>query len=155
MAVYTILVFLAQAVWISRLPYQAIRVDLMLPLMLGVAMEWSLAAGLLWALAWGFVFDALSGKFWGFHVVSYITAVCLVHISIEKFEFQNPLYQMVVVGACAMGQGVVLWLYLLVEPQAPTLDAAVWQSLLARSFLMAVVSPLLIYPIGRWGSGSA
>lgn len=151
---YTISVFLVQAVWISRLPYPAIRVDLMLALMLGVATEWSLAAGLVWALLWGYVFDALSGKFWGFHVVSYVIAVCLVHISIEKFEFQNPLYQMVVVGCCALGQAVVLWLYLLVEPQTSALDAQVWQSLVIRSLVMAAVAPLVIHPIARWGKTS-
>ncbi len=152
---YTLFVFLAQAVWISQLPYPAIRIDLMLPLMFGVAMAWSLAAGLVWALVWGYVFDVLSGKFWGFHVVSYVVAVCLVHISLEKFEFRNPLYQMVVVGSCALGQAVVLWLYLLVEPQSVSLDAGVWQSLLFRCLVMAVASPLIIYPITRWGEGPA
>ena len=151
---YSLLIFIVQAVWVSRLPYPAIRVDLMLPLMLGIAAEWSLAAGLIWALLWGYVFDALSGKFWGFHVVSYIIAVCLVHISAEKFEFQNPLYQMVVVGSCALGQAVVLWLYLLVEPQTPALDVGTWHSLMARSLVMAAVAPLVILPVTRWGRGS-
>jgi rod shape-determining protein MreD len=148
---YALFVFLAQAVWVSRLPHPAIRIDLMLPLMFGVAMERSLTAGLAWALVWGYVFDAVSGKFWGFHVVSYVVAVCLVHISIEKFEFRNPLYQMVVVGGCALGQSVVLWLYLLVEPQAGSLDAGVWQNLLIRCLVMGLVSPVIIYPVTRWG----
>jgi rod shape-determining protein MreD len=151
---YTLFLFLAQAAWVSRLPFQALRVDLMLPLMFGVAMEWALGPGLLWALAWGFVSDTLSGKFWGFHVVSYIVAVCLVHLSVEKFEFENPFYQIVVVGCCALGQSVVLWLYLMVEPQAASLEAGVWQSLLFRCLVMAVVSPLVLYPVCRWGRSS-
>lgn len=151
---YTLCVFLVQAVWISRLPYPSVRVDLLLPVMLGVAMEWSLAAGLVWALLWGYVLDILSGKFWGFHVLSYVVAVCLVHISIERFEFRNPLYQMVMVGGCAVGQAVVLWLYLLVEPQTSALDPRVWQSLTVRSVVMAVVAPLFIYPVNRWGRNS-
>lgn len=151
---YTALWFIIQAVWVSRLPYPALRVDLLLPFMFGVAMEWSLAPALLWALAWGFVSDALSGKFWGFHVVSYIVAVCLVHVSIERFEFENPFYQMVVVGSCALAQSVVLWLYLLVEPQAASLDASVLQNMLFRCLVMAAASPLILYPMSRWGRTS-
>jgi len=151
---YTLSIFLVQAVWVPRLPYPAVRVDLLLPVMLGVAMEWSLVGGLVWAVLWGYVLDMLSGKFWGFHVLSYVVAVCVVHISLEKFEFRNPLYQMVVVGGCALGQGVVLWLYLLVEPQTPPLDPRVWQSLVIRSVFMGIMAPLLIHPVSWWGKSS-
>lgn len=144
---YTFLAFLAQIYWVSRLPYPALRVDLLLPLMFGVAVEWPPILSLLWACAWGYVADVLSGKFWGLHVGSYVVAICLVNITIEKFEFHNPVYQMCFVGLCALGQSLTLGLYLLFDP-AVTMDAAsTWTGLLMRSLLTMAASPLLIYPM--------
>ena len=46
---YTLFVLALQAHLIPRLPYPALRVDLLIPLMFAVAVEWSPLAGLLWA----------------------------------------------------------------------------------------------------------
>ncbi len=83
--------------------------------MFGVAVEWSPFLSIIWASAWGFIADTLSGKFWGFHVGAYVVAICLVNITAERFELHNPLYQMLFVGACAFGQSVALGLFLIVR----------------------------------------
>lgn len=147
-SLYTFLLVHVQALWVSRLPYPALRGDLLLPLLVGVAMEWPPVASLLWAFVWGFVMDTFSGKFWGFHVGSYVVAVCMVNIATEKFEFQNPLYQMAFVGLCALGQSLVLGLYLLFEPSETwVLVNAAWRSLAVRSVMITILGPLLIYPL--------
>lgn len=148
---YTVVLLLLQAVLISRLPYPALRADLLLPLMFGIAGDWSPLAGVLWASIWGYAVDTLSGKFWGFHVVSYVVAVCVVNIAIEKIEFHNPIYQMAFVGACALGQSFALGMFLMFEPSSSMGFAATWGSLLARSLLTMVLSPLIIYPISNAG----
>ena len=132
---------------VSQLPQQFLRIDLLLPLMFGVAMEWSPLTGLLWACLWGYIADVFSGEFWGFHVVSYVIAVCLVNIAVEKFEFHNPFYQMCFVGACALGQSLILGLFLLFQPASPFLVLSTWHSLTLRSIVTALISPLLIYPV--------
>jgi rod shape-determining protein MreD len=148
--VYTLFILLLQALWISRMPSPALRADLLLPLMFGVASEWSPLPSLFWAFLWGFVVDTLSGKFWGLHVGSYVVAVSLVNIAAEKFECKNPVYQMGFVGLCALGQSAVLGLYLIFEPSGPTVLATTWNSLIIRSILMTLVSPMILYPI--WSS---
>ena len=124
------------------------RADLLLPLMFGIATVWSPLPSLSWALLWGFVLDALSGKFWGFHVGSYVVAVCLVYAASEKFELQNPLYQMLLVGLCALGQSVVLGLFLMLEPDSLVGISSILQDLLIRSLFIMLLSPFIIYPIG-------
>src|SRR5512142_3149846 len=108
LVVYTFSILLIQAHFVTRLPYQALRADLLLPLMFGIAAEWPPTAGLLWACFWGFLADNFSGMFWGLHVGSYVMAVCLVHMASERFDCQNPFYQMCLVGLCAAGQSVAI-----------------------------------------------
>lgn len=144
---YTFLLALIQALWIARLPYADLRGDLLLPLMFGVAIEWPPILSIFWAFLWGFAMDTFSGKFWGFHVGSYVVAACLVNIATEKFEFQNPLYQMSFVGVCALGQSMVLGLFLLFEPSGTLVVAATWKSLVIRSVMMTLLCPLIIHPI--------
>lgn len=145
--VYTMVLVVLQAQWISELPRLAMRGDLLLPLMFGIAIEWPPVLSVLWAFLWGYIMDTLSGKFWGLHVGSYLIAVCMVNIASEKFEFHNPVYQMIFVGLCALGQSLVLGFFLLFEPAGTVVLANNWNSLLLRTLIMTILSPLIIYPI--------
>lgn len=144
---YTLFLLFLQSTWISRFSHPALRVDLLLPLMFGTAIEWPPVLTLAWASWWGFVLDTLSGKFWGFHVGSYVVAVCLVNIAAERFELYNPLYQMLFVGACALGQSVALGLFLLLEAPSQIEVSSTYLSLIIRSFLMMLLTPLITYPL--------
>jgi len=150
---YTFTLFLVQAIWVSRLPFPALRGDLLLPVMFGVAVEWSTPSGLLWALFWGYAADVFSGEFWGFHVGSYLVAICLVNMTAERFEFENPLYQAAFIGVCALGQSVALGFFFLLAPLETISAASTWMQLAIRSFFMSIFAPLIIYPIwsGRRG----
>jgi rod shape-determining protein MreD len=152
-SVYTFALLLVQAHWISRLPYPGLRVDLLLPLMFGVAVEWPPFVSLLWAFLWGFTLDTLSGNFWGFHVGSYVMIICMVNIAVEKLEFQNPLYQMSFVGICAFGQSIALGLFLTFESSGSVSSASIWMNLLLRSFIMTIMAPLIALPV--WSSRSS
>lgn len=145
--IYTFVLVVVQAVWISRLPYPALRADLLLPLMFGVAVEWSPLGSFLWACLWGYAMDTFSGEFWGLHVGSYAVAVCVVHIALEKFEFHNPLYQMAFVGLCAAGQSVALGMFLFFQSSATVYSTSDWISLVIRALVITFVSPFVIYPI--------
>jgi len=149
MTAYSFVLMLIQAHWISHLPYAGLRVDLLLPLMFGVAIEWSPFMSLLWAFFWGYVMDTLSGKFWGFHVGSYVAAICLVNIAIERFEVHNPFYQMSFVGVCALGQSFVLGLFLLFEPSGSLVVVSTWRSLAIRSLVMMLLTPAILFPVWR------
>lgn len=146
---YTFALFLIQAQWISRLPHHSLRVDLLLPVVFGVALEWPPFLSLFWACLWGLAADSLSGKFWGFHVASYVFAVCFVNVAAEKLEFQNPIYQMSFIGSCALGQSLVLGLFLLFEPAGLMTVSAAWKSLVLRAVLMTLISPLILYPLAN------
>jgi rod shape-determining protein MreD len=145
---YTLVLLLVQAHVVTRLPYPALRADLLLPLMFGVAAGWPAVVSLLWASLWGFVVDNFSGEFWGLHVGSYMVAICIVNIASEKFDFQNPVYQMVMTGICALGQSVALGLFL---SFAPVVDAGsvtiTWISMGIRTLLTMTVAPFVIYPL--------
>jgi rod shape-determining protein MreD len=144
---YTFLLVVVQAHWVARMPHPALRIDLLLPLMFGIAAEWSPASSLLWALVWGYALDALSGKFWGFHIGSYVLAICLVNVASEKLEFQNPLYQMTFVGTCALAQSLALGIFLFFESAESYGGVANWVNLLFRSMITTVLAPLIIYPV--------
>ncbi|MGD9506310.1 MAG: rod shape-determining protein MreD [Syntrophobacteraceae bacterium] len=147
-AFYTFILFLVQARWVSGFSHPAMRIDLLLPLMFGVALKQSPVTSLSWAFAWGYVMDVFSGKFWGFHVVSYVVTVCMVYLGSQRLEFHNPLYQTVFMGLCALGQSVVLGLFLWAEPSSNYIwSAPLWASLGARSLLMLLLCPIIIYPI--------
>jgi rod shape-determining protein MreD len=147
---YTLLLLLVQIVWVARLPYHALRIDLLLPLMFGVALHWSPLPSLLWAALLGFIMDVLSGSFWGFHVGSYVVVVCLVNVAVERFEFHNPIYQMGFVGICALGQSMALGCYLSFSGAAVISVTATWTSLGIRAAIMTVLAPFILYPI--WNS---
>lgn len=146
-ALYTLFLLFLQSTWISRFSHPALRIDLLLPLMFGTAIEWPPVMTLAWASGWGFVLDNLSGKFWGFHVGSYVVAVCLVNIAVERVELYNPLYQMLFVGACALGQSVALGLFLFLEAPSQIEASSTYLSLILRSFLMMLLTPLITYPV--------
>ena len=145
--VYAFVLLLVQAHVVSRLPYEALRADLLLPFMFGIASQWPPAASLLWAALWGFMVDNFSGEFWGLHVGSYMVAVCIVNIASEKFEFENPVYQMVMTGICALGQSVALGLFLLFTPLDAQSVSLVWISLCIRTLLTMTLAPFVIYPL--------
>ena len=144
---YTLFLLLLQSFWVSHFSRPELRIDLLLPLMFGAAVEWPPFLSIIWASLWGFVADTLSGKFWGFHVGSYVVAICLVNITAERFEFHNPLYQMLFVGACALGQSVALGLFLIVEAPEQMAMPATYTTLLLRSVATMILAPIITYPV--------
>lgn len=136
-----------QAQIVPQLPYAALRIDLFIPFMFVVAVEWSPLSGVLWAGSLGFMVDVLSGEFWGLHVGSYIVAVCVVNMASENFDCLNPGYQMGLVGLCALGQSVALGLFLSYVPMDSATLRSIWVSLSIRTLLSATIAPLLIYPL--------
>ncbi len=151
MFLYTFLLVLLQADFFVRLPYPALRADILLPLVVGVAAQWSPVPSLLWACVWGYALDTLSGEFWGLHVGSYVVAISMVNIASEKFDFHNPVYQMCLVGLCALGQSLALGLYVSFEPAGLGPSATIWTSLLIRSVLIMVLAPFIIMPVSWMG----
>ena len=142
---YSLFVLTLQAHLIPRLPYPALRVDLFLPLMFAIAVEWPPLAGVLWAGFLGFVVDNFSGEFWGLHVGSYTVTVCLVNMASRRFDWPNPLYQMGLVGLCALGQSIALGLFLSFVPMdVPELNS-IWIGLGIRTLLSVTIAPFLIY----------
>jgi len=145
--IYTVVVLGLQAQLVPRLPYPALRIDLLLPLMFAAAVEWSLLSALLWASLWGFVVDDFSGEFWGLHVGSYAVTVCLVNLASDRFDRRNPGYQMGLVGLCALGQSIGLGLYLSFVPMDLPSLTSIWISLGIRTLFSMTVAPFLIYPL--------
>jgi rod shape-determining protein MreD len=143
---YTLSLLFLQSFWVTHCLRPELRIDFLLPLMFGIAVEWSPVLSIVWALLWGFILDTLSGKFWGFHVGSYVVTICLVNITAERFEYHNPVYQMLFVGACALGQSVALGLFLFFEAPERMGISFIWISLLARTILMMMLAPLITYP---------
>jgi rod shape-determining protein MreD len=115
--------------------------------MFGTALEWPPLPSFFWAFFWGFAMDTLSGKFWGMHVGSYVVAVCLVHIASERLELHNPVYQMVFVGFCALGQSVVLGAFLMLETSSTLSLAATWGGIIMRSLFIMLLAPLVLFPL--------
>lgn len=144
---YTMFVLALQAHLIPWLPWPALRVDLVLPLMFAFAVEWSTMTAVLWASFWGFVVDNFSGEFWGLHVGSYVVTVCLVNMASDRFDRRNPGYQMGLVGLCALGQSIALGLFLSFVPMDVPSLTSIWISLGIRTLLSVTMAPLLIYPI--------
>lgn len=136
-----------QAQLVPQIPYPALRIDLFLPFMFAVAVEWSPLWGLLWAGSLGFMMDVFSGEFWGLHVGSYVVTVCLVHMASENFDCRNPGYQFGLVGLCAIGQSLALGLYLSYVPMDSVTLTSIWISLGIRTLFSATIAPLLIYPL--------
>lgn len=147
MTLYTVFLLFLQSYWVSYFSRPELRIDLLLPLIFGTAVAWSPLVSIIWASVWGFIADTLSGKFWGFHVGSYVAAICLVNITAERFEFHNPLYQMLFVGACAFGQSVALGLFLFFEAPGQIEVFPTFASLMARSLVMMMLAPLITYPV--------
>jgi len=144
---YTLFLLFLQSYWVSLFPQPVLHIDLLLPLMFGAAVEWPPLLSLTWASAWGFVMDTLSGKFWGLHVGSYVVAVSMVNLTAERLELYNPLYQMLFVAACALGQSLALGLFLTFEAPGHVEIPSIATSLIIRSMLMAFLTPLITYPV--------
>jgi rod shape-determining protein MreD len=147
LSAFCLILLALQAHLIQKLPYVALRVDLLLPLMFAIADQCSPLAGVFWAGLLGFVVDDFSGEFWGLHLGSYMATVCLVNMSSEKFDRRSPAYQMGLIGLCALGQSAALGLFLFfssVEIPAPN---SIWVSLGIRALLSATIAPFLIYPM--------
>jgi rod shape-determining protein MreD len=146
---YSLFVLALQAHLVQRFPYEGLRIDLLLPLMFAIAVEWSPLAGVLWAGLLGFIVDNFSGEFWGLHVGSYAITICLVNMASEKFDWLNPAYQMGLVGLCALGQSVALGAYLSFAPMDSPELTSIWIGLGFRTLFSTVISPFLIYPVLR------
>jgi rod shape-determining protein MreD len=144
---YTLLMIGLQAHLIQRMPYEAMRIDLLLPVMFAISVEWSPLCGVLWAGLLGFIMDNFSGEFWGLHVGSFTLTVCLVNMASEKFDWFNPAYQVGVVGLCALAQSLALGMFLCFAPMETPELTNIWLGLGFRILLSALVAPLLIYPI--------
>ena len=151
---YILFLLLLQSFWVSNFSRSELRIDLLLPLMFGAAVEWPPFLSIIWALAWGFVADTLSGKFWGFHVGSYVVLICLVNITAERFELHNPLYQMLFVGACALGQSMALGLFLIVQAPEQMAMPSTYVSLLGRSLVTMILAPIITYPVWNIRGGN-
>lgn len=144
---YCFLVLAFQAHFIDRLAYPGLRIDLLLPVMFVVAVEFSPLTGVLIGAFLGFLIDNFSGEFWGLHVGSFVVTVCLVNMACEKFDWRNPAYQMGLIGVCALGQSIALGLFLSFVPlDAPALTS-IWTGLGIRALVSAISAPFLIYPI--------
>ncbi len=146
---YTFALLMVQVLWIARLPAQALRIDLFIPLMFAVALIWPPMGCLFWAFFWGFVLDLLSGKFWGFHVGSYVVTCCLVMITMDRLELGNPLFHLFFIGFVSLGQSIILGLFLSFEPGDSALSGEVWGSLLGRSVFMTLSALFIVYPLRK------
>ncbi len=144
---YSFFVLGLQAYLVERLPYPALRVDLLLPVMFTIGVECSPLAGVLWAALLGFVVDNFSGEFWGMHVGSFTITVCLVNMASEKFDWCNPAYQMGLIGLCAFAQSLAIGLFLCFVPMEVPAQTSIWISLGIRALLSATIAPFIIYPI--------
>lgn len=145
--IYTLVLLLIQILWVSRISYPSLRIDLMLPLMFGTAVTWPPTLGIAWACGCGFIADTLSGKFWGLHVGSYVSTVCLVNMTAKRFELQNPFYQMFFVGLCALAQSFALGFFLFVEMPVRDDLLSMALSLTIRSAANLVITPFVTFPI--------
>jgi rod shape-determining protein MreD len=146
-SIYTLFIVALQAHLITRLPFPALRIDLLIPVMFAVAVEWSPLGALFWACLWGFVADNFSGEFWGLHVGSYAVTVCLVYLASDRFDRRNPGYQMGLVGVSALLQSVALGLFLSFVPMDLPSLTSIWISLGIRTLFSVTMAPFLIYPL--------
>jgi rod shape-determining protein MreD len=150
---YSFGLFLVQIHFISRLPFQALRVDLLLILTVGLALELPILLSISWAIFIGYVVDVFSGKFWGFHVGSYVVTVLLVSKMLQRIEMHNPMYQMFVAGLCALVQCGLLAFFLWFDQQAALLSWSVVASLIVRTMLMMLLAPVVVGALaGLWDS---
>lgn len=144
---YIFLLFLLEVHFVARLPHRGLRVDLLLPAMIGVALLSSTTKGLLAAFVCGYVVDVLSGKFWGLHIVTYMTIVWLVKMTAQKVEFRNPLYQMPFVFLCVLAQSAVLGTLLWIKAPVPFIIDSLLKDLGIRSLTTMLVAPMVISPL--------
>jgi rod shape-determining protein MreD len=148
---YAIGLLLLQIHFVSRLPYQSLRIDLLLLLIVALTVELPFSVSITAAICVGFVVDVCSGRFWGLHVTSYVITVVLVSKVLLRFEMQNPLYQMVVTGCCGLIQGGLLVVFFWMDQQIPALSYTMVASLVVRSLVMMVVAPIVIHAlVGVW-----
>jgi len=145
---YAIGLMLLQIHLVSRLPYQSLRIDLLLLLIVALALELPFVVSITSAICLGFVVEVCSGRFWGLHVSSYVITVLVVSKVLLRFEMQNPLYQMVVAGCCGLIQGGLLVAFFWMDQQIPTLSYTMVASLVARSLVMMLVAPIVIHGAG-------
>lgn len=148
---YAIGLLLLQIHLVSRLPYQSLRIDLLLLLVVALTMEFPFVVSITAAICLGFVVDVCSGRFYGLHVLSYVIAVVMVSKVLLRFEMQNPLYQMVVAGCCGLIQGSLLVAFFWLDQQTPPLQYTMVACLVARSLVMMLVAPMVIHVLaGVW-----
>ena len=149
---YAIGLLLLQIHLVSRLPYQSLRIDLLLLLVVALTVELPFVVSITSAICLGFVVEVCSGRFYGLHVTSYVIAVLVVSKVLLRFEMHNPLYQMAVAGCCGLIQGGLILTFFWLDQQIPALSYTMVASLVARSLVMMVVAPMVILVLaGVWG----
>jgi rod shape-determining protein MreD len=148
---YAFGLFLLQIHFVSRLPYESLRIDVLLLLMVALALELPFAGSITSALCLGYMVDVFCGRFWGLHVITYVITVLVVSKVLLRFEMQSPLYQMAVTAVCGLLQGCVLMLFLWMNRQGELLTGTLMASLVARSLVMMVLAPVLLHSLaGLW-----
>ncbi len=151
LVMYAFGLLLLQIHFVSRLPYDSLRVDLLLLLMLALTLELPIIGAVSSAIGLGYVVDVFCGRFWGLHVASYVITVLIVSKVLLRFEMQSPLYQMAVAGVCGLLQGGLLMAYLWLDRQGEVLTNTLIASLLARSLVMMVLAPAFVHSLsGFW-----
>ena len=141
--------FLLQGLVVSRLPAEGLRADLLVAAMFGAAVELSPALGLVFAVLFGYVADVFSGRFWGFHIASYVATVSLVSVTGARVEFRNPAFQAFLVGLCSLGQSAALGVYLWLRAPGEDLPLPLAGSLGVRAAVMTALGPLIVALVGR------
>jgi len=142
---YSLGLFLVQENFVSHLPHQALRVDILLLFIMGLALQLPLLLSIAWAMLVGYAADVFSGQFWGFHVCSYIFAVLLVTKILQKLKLDHFFYQMLLGGCCALFQSFLLAGFLWFTGQVSFLSWSLWATLVVRLLLMMLLAPVVVY----------
>jgi rod shape-determining protein MreD len=142
---YSLGLFLVQENFVSHLPHQVLRVDILLLFIMGLALQLPLFLSIAWAMLVGYAADVFSGQFWGFHVCSYIFAVFLVTTILQKLELNHFFYQMLLAGCCTLFQSFLLVGFLWFTGQALFLSWSLWATLGVRLLLMMVLAPVIVH----------
>ncbi len=147
---YALLLFVFMGWWSTEPAGIRVHPDLLLPLVLGVALETPLPFALGCALVWGFVADTLTGCLWGLHLGSYLLVVLLVYVASDRIDLRNQLYKMACVGMGSLLQSLVLGLYLTTTLRLPPYRISLWLPLLAGTVLIMVLTPVVVLPFAKY-----
>lgn len=155
MAIIIILLFCQWLMAYLALPLYA-RVDLFLYLIVGVAPIFKPIHHMFFAVAIGYLLDALSGRLWGFHIATYVCAVALVHLTADEMEMKSLPYQIVLTALCAALQELFIIVYVVNSYEYfYNLAEFTLSVLIPRFGLTVAVAILLLIPISSWLTGGS